>query len=259
METNVNYTLVGAFVIALIAAIVVIVVWLSSGLTGQSYQFYRVYMQEPVTGLNVSAPVEFNGVNVGSVSSIQINPKNPQSVELLLKVKKDTPITIGTRAKLDLRSLSGTTYMQLIDKGTDMKPLTLAKGQDYPVILTTPSILLRFSTALTEITSSFKQFSTSLQQLLDKENLKSIKESLINIRKFSATLSKDSGDIDALLINMSKASRSLKIETIPAANRALTNFGNFTQNISGISGEIKQNPAVIIRGRAQQPLGPGER
>lgn len=258
METNVNYTVVGAFVIAFVATIVVIVVWLSSGITGASYTYYKVFMQESVGGLSKDASVEFNGVQVGTVYKIKLNPNRPQMVELLLKVKKNTPITMGTRAKLDLRSFGGTTYMQLEDKGTDLRPIQVASGQEYPVILTTPSILVKFNTVLNHVSESFKQMSTTLQLLFDRENLASIKGALLNIRKFTDVLSQDTQEIDTSLKDISHISRSLKVETIPSAHRALSNFGNLSTDISGLSGEIKQNPAVIIRGRANPPLGPGE-
>lgn len=258
METNVNYTIVGAFVIILTAAIVFILIWLSSGFSSEKYNIYRVMMREAVSGLNIGAPVEFNGVNVGTVSSIEINRKNPQLVELLLKIKHNTPVTNGTRAKLDIRSLSGTSYMQLEDKGNDMRPLKILAGQKYPIIPTTPSIIVRISSTLTQLTNSFNQISVSIQRLLSKENLISIRESLINLRKFTYMLSKDSDEIDSFLQNANKASLELKVQTLPAASRAITNFGNLSTDISKLSTEIKQNPAVLIRGKSPQPLGPGE-
>ena len=74
METNVNYTLAGVFVISLITAIVIGVIWLSSGFgSGQDYALYNVFMNESVSGLSADGPVEFNGVNVGTVSAIKIS------------------------------------------------------------------------------------------------------------------------------------------------------------------------------------------
>ena len=135
METNVNYTLAGVFVISLITAIVIGVIWLSSGFgSGQDYALYNVFMNESVSGLSADGPVEFNGVNVGTVSAIKISHKNPKLVELLLKIKNDTPVTVATRAKFGVRALSGIGYILLEDKGTNMRPLTKQKNQAYPVI-----------------------------------------------------------------------------------------------------------------------------
>ncbi|HEX4045681.1 MAG TPA: MlaD family protein, partial [Gammaproteobacteria bacterium] len=129
METNVNYTIVGAFVIFLVTAIVLGIIWLSSGFSFQHYSTYLVHMQESVTGLTIDSPVEYNGVQVGNVTSIEINHDNPRQVELLLNIKKDTPITRGTFATLTSRGITGITYIALKDRGTDLRPLLVAPGQ----------------------------------------------------------------------------------------------------------------------------------
>jgi phospholipid/cholesterol/gamma-HCH transport system substrate-binding protein len=273
METNVNYTVVGAFVIFLTSVFVICLIWLSSGLSAKDYTYYKVYMNEVVSGLNIGAPVEFNGVNVGTVSRIRLNKDNPQIVELLLKIQSNTPITQGTRAKLDIRSLSGSSYMQLIDKGENTRPLLPVPGKHYAVIPTTPSILVRINTVLTQLSDSLKQIGDSIHKLLDPENLASIKDMLANMKNFTYTLSKNGTEIDAIIKNTSKATRMLSTDTLPSANRAFNvlrtetlpsagrtfnNFDTLSQDLSNLSLELKQNPSMIIRGKATQPLGPGE-
>src|SRR5437016_2583610 len=103
METKVNYTLAGAFILLLLAFIVLGIIWLSAGFNYKKYVYYKVYMQESISGLSKEGPVEFNGVNVGTVSEMIISHKNPQLVILLLKVERDTPVTMGTKAKLGMK------------------------------------------------------------------------------------------------------------------------------------------------------------
>src|SRR5687768_2587669 len=111
METKVNYTIVGAFIILLIAAICLGIIWLASGLSLEKYTTYLVYMQESVSGLSVDSTVEYNGVDVGKVKSIELNHKNPQLVEVLLSIKSTTPITRGTSATLTSRGVTGVVYI----------------------------------------------------------------------------------------------------------------------------------------------------
>lgn len=238
METKINYSLAGFFVICLIAAITMGIIWLSSGFDTSEYTFYKVYMQESVSGLSLDAPTEFNGVNVGTVYKMRINRSNPRLVELLIKIKKDTPVTVGTRAKLGMRALTGVAYLLLEDKGTDMRPLVKLGNQKYPVILTTPSILVRLDTTLTQLTDSFRQVSTSIRSLLDPENLKSIK----------------------LFLHAGKGTfQILETKTLPRTNEAISSINTLTENLSDVSSEIRQNPSILIRGKEPRPLGPGER
>lgn len=239
METNVNYTIAGIFVLALLSFIIVSIVWISSGLTGKSYTYYRVYMDESISGLDRHGPVEFNGVNVGNVSEMKIDRRNPQLVELTLKVEKDIPVSMGTRAKLGIKALTGVAFILLEDKGTDTRPIPMLAGEEYPVIPTTPSFLVRLDTTLTQINESFKKFSTSISSLLDKENLKWFKQILQSGR----------GSL-----------QMLEMQTIPATNETLYNIDEITRNLNSVSSEMKENPAVIIRGKSSpSKLGPGER
>lgn len=245
MDTNVNYTMVGLFVISLIAAIVLGIIWLSAGLSLEGNATYLVYMQESVSGLSVDSPIEYNGVTVGTVKSIQLNKQNPHLVEVFLNIKSDTPITVETVATLNTRGLTGITYMALKDKGTDATPLRAGAGQPYPVIPTAPSFFLRIDTMLNKLTGSLTQLSKSLQSVLDQENQRSIKAILFNLDRATRT---SNGVI-----------QSLETQTIPAANQAIANLNDLAKNLSGVSSEIKQNPAILIRGKEQQPLGPGEK
>lgn len=258
METNVNYTLVGAFVIFLILLIVFCVIWLSGGLSMQPYSTYQVNMTEPVSGLNLQAPVEFNGVLVGHVAHITINHNNPQLVELLLDVKSDTPVTMGTHAKLGVKLLSGVAYILLEDKGTNMQPLVAAEGQEYPIIPTVPSLLVKLDTAITEMTTSFKELKDAFHNFFDEKNMQAIKGTLNNLHTFTNMLSRDSDQLNEIINNTSRATQVLETQTLPGANQMFTNFNGVAQNFNAISSQIKSNPSILIRGKEQSRLGPGE-
>jgi phospholipid/cholesterol/gamma-HCH transport system substrate-binding protein len=239
METNVRYTIAGIFVLTLILCIVFAVIFIASGFNTKPFTYFKVNMEESVSGLSLDGPVEFNGVKVGTVAEMKINHENPQLVELLLKVDDDTPVTVGTRAKLGVRSLTGVTYILLEDKGNNMQPLKKEEGQKYAVIPTTPSILVRLDTTLTQINDSFRQLSASIRALLDKQNLQWIKQ----------------------ILQSGKGSlQIIETQTLPSANQAVENMGTFTNNLNDFSEEIKQDPAILLRGKARATrLGPGEK
>lgn len=273
MDTKVNYAMVGTFVIFLVAAIVLSIIWLSSGLNVEDFKTYRVNMQEAVSGLSVDATVEFNGVSVGSVKSISIDKKDPRSVELLLNISKDTPITYGTVATLSTRGLTGITYIALKDKGEDLRPLARADGQKNPIIKTAPSLLLQLNTGLQDLTDSLKQVSGTFKNLFDDQNLLSIKETLVNMRAITANLAANDKKLNAILENTNNASRKLpaliqssqqaiqtfESQTLPQTNRIISNFDKMSNNLTGLSSELHDNPSILIRGKQPRALGPGER
>lgn len=274
METNVNYTVVGGFVIILFTALVLGIIWLSSGFSFEMFSTYQLDMQESVSGLNTDAAVEYNGVNVGTVKSVELDDNNPHFVHILISIKDNTPITQGTVATLATRGITGLTYIALQDKGTDMRPLVKMKGQDYPVIKTAPSIFLRIDTALQQFSADFKAISKSLQLLLSEENQKSIRNTLYNLQEITGSLAENNKKLVSILDNTSRVTlqleplvvsstgtmRMLETQTLPATYRLLSNLDNVTRALAEVAEELKQNPSILIRGiNRQGTLGPGEK
>lgn len=273
METNVNYTLVGIFVISLITVIILAVIWLASGLGGEDYTLYKVFMAESVSGLSPDAIVEYNGVNVGTVKRIKINAKVPRIVELLLRVKKSTPVTMGTRASLSTKILTGIALVSLTDDGSDMTPLKPLLKHKYAVIESAPSTSVQLDKAMQKLTRSFDEISIAIRKLLDQTNLDAIRQTLQNIRALTNTLAGNSQRIDEILKNTAEATKQLapllksgagslhviQTQTLPAANQTISNFNAISNNLSKTSYDIRENPAILIRGRQAQLPGPGEK
>ncbi|TAK79477.1 MAG: MCE family protein [Gammaproteobacteria bacterium] len=258
METNVNYTIVGAFVIILISAMVLTIVWLSSGFSFEQNTNYMVYMRESVSGLNVDSSVEYNGVEVGGVKSIQINRQDPQVVEILLSIKNTTPITEGTVATLSSKGITGIGYIALKDKGMDTRPLVAQPGQLYPVIKTAPSFFVRLDTALNKLSENLSNLSASVQSLLNKQNQQTIRQTLLNLEEMTNHLAANSKKLEPLVQSSSEAMRMLETQTLPEAYRLMYNLNDMSRSLTEMTNEIKQNPSILVRGTAPQPLGPGE-
>lgn len=272
METNVHYTLVGIFVITLFAFIVFCIIWLSSGLAPGQYKTYKIYMKESVTGLNIDSAVEFNGVDVGTVKSIEIDTHDPHLVIVLLNIQNNTPITRGTRATLNTKGLTGVAYIALLDNGKDITPLALVPGQPYPIIETAPSFLWRLDTGMQKLSENLSKTATMIEALLNDKNLHSINAILVNIQQVTDTLAANTKQMNSILRNTAHASEqfypliqsskniasTINVQILPATSQALMNLNTLTKNLSELAIELKHNPAMIIRGQVPSTLGPGE-
>ena len=103
-----NYAIVGAFVLVLGSALIAGVLWLASGGAFQTkYDSYLAIMEESVSGLNLNAPVKYNGVDVGKVRAIQLDPANADHVWLTFAIERGTPIRQDTVAVLKTQGLTG--------------------------------------------------------------------------------------------------------------------------------------------------------
>ena len=240
MDTDINYTLVGVFVVSLLTAIVFATIWLSSGLSFIQYTTYAVYMKESVSGLNIDSPVEFNGVDVGTVSNIQLDPRNPKRVTVLLRIKHSAPVTRGTVATLNTRGITGITFLALKDRNADLRPIPILKGELYPIIKAGPSLFLRIDLALQQLTSDLHGVTQSIQSVLDKENQLAIKKTLLNLQQISSSLANSDDQV------------------LPAVYRALQHFDETSRNLEYLTTQVRQNPSILVRGVAAPLPGPGE-
>jgi len=204
MDTKVNYTIVGLFVILLGATLIVLILWLTSLKHSEVYNTYVVYMHEEVSGLNAQSPVRYNGVKVGYVRSIKLNPKDPQQVMLILKIQQGTPITTSTIATLMSEGITGLDYIGLKALTAEAPLLRAKPGEKYPVIPSEPSLLLKLSTALQEVTKTIGDLSTSISKVFDEKNRRAISESLSNTAKITQTIAQNSANIDAIMHSMKK-------------------------------------------------------
>ncbi len=241
MGSKANYTLVGLFVIGLGVTLVWLILWIAAPHNGKSYKKYLVYMDETVSGLSEQAPVKYNGVTVGSVQHIKLNPKNPQEVVLLLNIVEGTPITTSTIATLKSQGVTGINYVGLKAKTADAPMLTKTGTEPYPVIPSEPSLLVQLGTALHDVTENIKQLSTSIHGVFDEENQEAFKESLQNIEKFTKTLSNNSREIDrslknadTMLANTAKASKKLP-QSIDQFNDALVEIKHASKALQRLS------------------------
>jgi phospholipid/cholesterol/gamma-HCH transport system substrate-binding protein len=249
VESRINYTLVGIFVLLLGAAGIIIPLWLSSGLDQQQYTTYMVYMNEAVDGLSVNAPVNYNGVNVGYVKDIQLNTKNTAQVQVRLNIKEGTPITTNTTATLQSQGVTGFAYVGL-NGGAPNGAKTLVAGPDelYPQIKSTPSIRVRLDTALTQLMNNLTAISQQLNAILTPHNQKMVTNILDNTNKLTLQLTAQAQVLQSTTTELH--------QNLPAT---LAKLQDILRNMQTITTEIKENPSVVVRGKAKPSLGPGEK
>lgn len=173
MESKINYTIVGLFVVLLSAGLITFAYWLGKHGGKQEYDQYLVYMSESVAGLTNDASVKYRGVDVGTVDHININPRNSEQVELLLRIKHGTPVKVDTRAKLKSFGITGLTFIELTGGSKDA-PLLPGTVDTIPVIPAIPSTFARIDETLNGLVEKFTAALEKFDQLLSEENLDNI-------------------------------------------------------------------------------------
>lgn len=198
METRVNPALVGAFVLALGALLVAGLLWLAAGGAVQThYDLYQATEDESVAGLNLNAPVKFNGVDVGKVREIHLDPLNPALVHLLFAIERGTPIKVDTVAVLRTQGLTGIAYVELSGGARDTELLRAVPPNRYPVITTRPSLGARLENVLTTVLAKMDGTSESINAILSPANRAAFESTLGDLALVARTLAARRDSLDA--------------------------------------------------------------
>ena len=204
-----NYTLVGAFVLLLGAVLMGGVLWIASGGTLQKkYDRYLAIEEESVAGLNLNAPVKYNGVDVGKVSNIHLDPVNPERVQLTLAIERGTPIKVDTLAVLKTQGLTGIAYVELGGGSRDAAPLPATTQAPYPVIRTKPSLSTRLENVLTTVLAKLDHMTGNVDALLSDANRDALKSALADIATVAHTIAARKDVIDAGIVSAALTARN---------------------------------------------------
>lgn len=292
MESKINYTIVGLFVVILTALLLSAAFWLTRQYGQQKYDTYYVHLSESVAGLNIDAAVKYRGVDVGSVIGIQLKANNPEMVELLLKINQNIPIKIDTTAALNFYGITGLAYIEL--KGIDKEAALLKRVNDrIPVIPSRPSTLRRIDQSLSQLAEKSIETLENINRLLGNKNINNIelllfesKELVKDLRlqvaglqtlvgngvvmenKVAATSEKISAasiSIKRMADNIEKNTTGLSQEmtrgmrtNFNSLNQLLSDLNILTESLQTTLQDIKNSPADLLFKRTQASLGPGE-
>jgi phospholipid/cholesterol/gamma-HCH transport system substrate-binding protein len=245
----VNYPLVGLFVLVLGAALIASVLWLASGGALQKkYDLYLAVSDESVAGLNLNAPVKYNGVDVGKVRSIRLDPGNQARVNLLFAIERGTPIKQDTVAVLKTQGLTGIAYVELSGGAQDSPPLLAAGGNEYPLIRTKPSLSARLENILTSVLAKLDSTSNSINTLLSEENKAAFKNALADIAAVSHTIAARRNTLDA---GIASAAR-----TFDNSERATAQLGPVIERIGRGADAVEKmgNEAALASASADRTI-----
>ena len=198
METRSSYVLVGAVVIALTIALFAFILWLARYSGSSQQNEYDVFFSS-VSGLAQGATVNFQGVPVGQVRSINLMPNTPERVRVRIAVQAATPILQGTRATLSSVGFTGVSIVSLEGAMSGGEPLTERGPFGVPVIPTKPGAIEGLLESAPQLLSNASEFLANLNDTLNAENQRQVKELLQNLNSTTTAFEARAPEIAATL------------------------------------------------------------
>ena len=194
METRSNYVMVGAVTVALLAGVLLFIVWLA-GLSNKATKCYDIYFAQGVGGLNKGSNVSFSGVPVGQVQKISLLPNRPEFVWVRVEVDDQTPVLQGTSAQIHGVGFTGVSEIQLAGAERGRPAIEQAGPQGCPVIPATSGGISALLNSAPELIDRIQRLTERLTELLSDKNQNSIADILENIDKTSKVLAERAPDL----------------------------------------------------------------
>ena len=207
METKANYLMIGGFVLGVIVLAFVFIFWMTN-LAGGGKHYYIVF-NGSVAGLTTGANVGFNGIKVGDVQSLALDPQDARKVQVLISVSKDTPVRGNSRANIQSLGLTGGSGIQ-ISAGTPDPPFLIATSETpIPVIQADPGLGQGLFDAAPAVMNNANALLTRLNDLV-AENQESIHKTVTNIENVTTMLDQRKDEISQAISNFRDGSESFK-------------------------------------------------
>jgi len=202
METRAHHVLIGLFTIAVSLLAVVFALWAGNYAANRDWDEYDIVFKEAVTGLSTGGIVQYNGIGVGEVRRLTLDPSDPRRVIARIRLRAETPVKVDTKAKLAFVGLTGVAQIQLTG-GLPRSPRLLpTRERPVPIIATQPS-------ALQNIAESANDIVERVQAVLSDENIARVSGALEDLHQVSSAVAGQKQDVAALIRNLREASAQM--------------------------------------------------
>lgn len=275
METKANYTLIGAATVIGALLIMLFAMWIAGGDYRRGFNEYDVVFADPVRGLTEGGEVRFNGIKVGEVRSLRIDPDNTNRVIARVRISSDVPVREDTVAQLEPVGLTGVTLIQLsagspnsplVRPGFGPPPIIEGRGSQIDVIVARgEEIALRASEAMAavrdlltdeniaRVTRIITNLETVSAQLAAADGaiarsgqaVGSITEAASEVAVLTRQMQRDLAELDQVIQNINATAAVASGETLPELTRAADEIRGAAAAVNRVARNLEENPSVL--------------
>ncbi len=189
MERNAHYAAIGLATTVLCVGLLLFVVWFARVQFAQKYDVYEVQFTGAVRGLSSGGEVHFNGIKVGEVTSLKLNPYDANRVDAMVRVTSDVPVKTDTRAQLEPQGITGVSYIQLTPGTRTAQLLKRVTPPDKtPIILSQPGPLSELLEGGGTVLAKTVEALDRVNRVLSDDNIKSFTGTVHDINAVTAEL-----------------------------------------------------------------------
>jgi len=237
MENKAHAIAAGIFVLGVSALLIALAVWLTRDTGGM--RRYEIATRSTITGLQPQAAVRYRGVKVGKVAQIDLDPKTPGLVLVLLDVEPDTPVTRSTYATLGYQGLTGIAFVQLDDTGESPAALQPESGRALARIPLRAGLMEQWSTQGGRILEQLEETTRRVNQLLASENQQALHKSIHALGEAAAAVPPAMRQASESFKGMGEAAASVSASAAQV-RKAADDYARLAQRLQQAGGALDQ-------------------
>lgn len=221
METRANHILVGSFVIAVVLLGLGSMLWLGKFGDERDTAKFDIVFTESVIGLSKGSLVSYNGVPVGEVVSLNVDPKSLARVMVRVRITGQDLVRADTEATLGFAPVTGVADIRLT--GGSLTSPRLYDEDEVPVIIASLSPLAKLAASGTDIMSSINDVAARLTTLLSEENLAHVNAVLGNADELMSSIAAERKELATAIRQLAQLSGQARttLEGIDDAARSV--------------------------------------
>jgi phospholipid/cholesterol/gamma-HCH transport system substrate-binding protein len=278
MENRSKKIRLGIFILAGSAMFIFLIAYFTARELFEKTDTYYVAFQEvSVSGMEVGSSVKYLGINVGTISNIDINPKDVTSIVLELSLKPGTPVKEDSRAEITSMGITGmkaieirggTNEADLLSPGSYIQPgesLTSQITGKAEVIaekvenvlnnllsITNPDTLSKFTALIADIGKLSRNASQTILRLdtIINNNQSDVRQTIRNANKISENVLESSLAIENTMKKIDRLVDSDSIADILGNTQAITqklNESDITRLIEELAGVVARTQDLLIK------------
>jgi phospholipid/cholesterol/gamma-HCH transport system substrate-binding protein len=270
---------VGLFATATLVLVALVLIVFGGFRFWETSDRYRIVFDSSVIGLEPGAVVYLNGIKVGTVDSLAVEPSDLRKVAVAIDVEPGTPIRTDTRAMLQYAGITGLKVIDLRDGSTAAAPLL--PGGEIPagtglldklearaqaIVEQSAVVLTDNLIAVTEparlAATNLAELSGSLKGMID-ENRAGLRQSVVTLRQSLAAFGDAAngasqlvdGQVAQLVVNAGDAVSSFR--KLLTANEgplraAVFDLREASRSFKELARDVRQKPSRLLFSNAPE-------
>ncbi len=229
MESEARYTVVGAGVLLLIAALVAALVWLKNFGNANEFDRFAIHFEhQALDGLEIGAAVTLRGIKVGRVEDYALSNTAYNRVRVEVRIDRRAPVLTNTVAVVSRNFVTGIAAVTLVNSDPPGEQLAaVPEGERYPVIGEGRSDLDEITGRVSKVGDMAAVALNNINHLLSADNREAAMATIRNLRDLSAGLNARLGTLDATLARVSAAATDV--------GRGAVELGQSGSRIAGVA------------------------